>query len=101
MLTKMEDELLAMCEGDFITMALAIKIMRAWHAKRISKSYVICMLYRLSKLNLIRWHFKVNKKHYFNNTVAPIRMKNKNLTFTATKAGLSYLQNNTNNSNKT
>jgi len=91
-LTEMEDRLLAMCDEDFVTVSLAEKIISTWYANRISQPHVISMLHRLSKLKLIHWHFKVGSKHYFNNASVYSVVGNKHLTFKATKAGLSYLQ---------
>lgn len=90
-LSDIEDRLLAMCEGDYVTLALASQILGTWYSRKIDRAEIVQLVNRLTKLKFAKWQYTKAKgsKKYFTSRLPRVQMY---LTFKATEAGESYLK---------
>lgn len=87
MLHEIEDRLLALSEGDQVTISLAQKILGSWFELKLKRSHVTHMARRLSNLKLVQWHYVSGRKHYRSYYLPRSRGDLKQITFRASPAG--------------
>lgn len=91
LLSDTEDRLLAMCEGDPVTVKLAQSVLGIWYEHSFGKSEVIQVANRLAKLGLLKWQYRRKNRRYFTKRFPCRRSEMKSLTFQATQAGEAHL----------
>lgn len=90
LLFDIEDRLLAMCEGDPVTIRLAQHVLGVWYERAIGRTEVLLKANRLAKLGLLRWQYPKQGKRYLTKRF-PVGIERKLLTFQATQSGEAYL----------
>lgn len=91
-LSDIEDRLLAMSEGDPVTVKLAQEILSFWYERKVGHLEIIRMVNRLAKLEFIRWRYERGTKKHFTKRLSPTRTGVKSPTFKATRVGELYLE---------
>ena len=92
LLTDIEDRTLAMAEGDYVSFKIASAVIGAWYSRPVTYSELQSITGRLSRLGLVRWRIRDGKKTRFRNHAALPEQLASTAEFTATAAGLSYLE---------
>lgn len=87
MLSEMEDRLLAMSEGEQVTIQLAQAVLSSWFEVKLSKARVMQMALRLAKLRLIHWHYTSGHKAYFSHNLPRASYGSSRLSFRASSSG--------------
>lgn len=87
MLHEIEDRLLALSEGEQVSISLAQKILGSWFELKLKRSHVIHMAHRLSNLKLVQWHYVFGRKHYRSYYLPRSKGGLKQITFKASAAG--------------
>ncbi|MFH1871002.1 MAG: hypothetical protein ABIG36_10320 [Pseudomonadota bacterium] len=91
LLSDIEDRLLAMCEGDPVTIKLAQTTLGVWYERAFGNTEIVQVANRLAKLGLLKWQHRRNNKRYFAKSFPCGCIAMESLTFQATKAGEAHL----------
>ncbi len=87
-LTDIEDRLLAMCEGEPVTIELARAVLGSWYARKIGHAEIVQTVNRLTRVKLAKWQYARGAKTYFTHRWPRVQPR---LRFRTTIAGEAYL----------
>ncbi|MCX9158566.1 hypothetical protein OPU71_20835 [Niveibacterium sp. 24ML] len=87
MLSDIEDRLLAMCEGDPVTIQLARDTLGIWYEKPFERKAIIQIASRLAKLGLLKWQYRKKTKQHFTKRFPCRCAEMQFVTIRTTKAG--------------
>lgn len=91
MLSEMEDRLLAMSQGEQVTIHLAQAVLSSWFEVKLSKARGMQMALRLAKLHLIHWRYISGHKAYFSHNLPRPSHGSSRLSFRASPSGERFL----------
>jgi hypothetical protein len=91
LLSDTEDRLLAMCEGDSVTIKSAQSVLGAWYERPFGEMKIIQMANRLARLGLLKWQYRRKNKRYCTKAFPRRCTDRKLLTLQTTAAGETHL----------
>jgi hypothetical protein len=91
-LSDIEDRLLAMCEGDSVSVKLAQEVLGSWYQRKVSRSEIVGMVNRLGKLHLLKWCYQIGQRKHLSKALPLKQTAIAFVTFKATTLGESYLE---------